>query len=97
MPSLFCLTTVSLRASICGKFKLNRLLLNQYLNPAERWYGRLSGGLYEEMYRGFGGQVLYLPKDARWAVDLSVDALEQRGYKGWFDKIEKKEEAAPAE
>lgn len=69
-----------------GKFKLNRLILNQFLNPAERWYGRVSGGLYEEMFRGFGGQVLYLPKDARWAADLSVDALEQRGYKGWFDK-----------
>lgn len=69
-----------------GKFKLNRLLLNQYLNPAERWYARVSGGLYEEMFRGAGGQVLYLPKDSRWAADLSVDALQQRGYKGWFDK-----------
>jgi hypothetical protein len=38
------------------------------------------------MYRGVGGQVLYLPKDSRWAADLTVDALEQRGYKGWFDK-----------
>ena len=69
-----------------GRFKLNRLMLNQYLNPAERWYARVSGGFYEEMYRGVGGQVLYLPTDARWATDLSVDALEQRGYKGWFDK-----------
>ncbi len=69
-----------------GRFKLNRLLVNQYYNPAERWYARASGGFYEEMYRGAGGQVLYLPKDARWAVDLSVDALQQRGFKGWFDK-----------
>lgn len=69
-----------------GRFKLNRLMLNQYLHPAERWYARVSGGLYEEMYRGVGGQVLYVPPDPRWAVDLSVDALEQRGYKGWFDK-----------
>ncbi|MEJ7804530.1 MAG: YjbH domain-containing protein, partial [Telluria sp.] len=69
-----------------GRFKLNRLMLNQYLNPAERWYARVSGGFYEEMYRGVGGQVLYLPTDARWAADLSVDALEQRGFKGWFDK-----------
>jgi hypothetical protein len=69
-----------------GKFKLNRLLVNQYFNPAERWYARASGGLYEEMFRGVGGQLMYLPKDARWAMDLSVDALQQRGYKGWFDK-----------
>jgi membrane-associated phospholipid phosphatase len=69
-----------------GRFKLNRLLLNQYLTPSERVYARVSGGLYEEMYRGVGGQVLYLPKDSRWAADFSVDALQQRGFKGWFDK-----------
>jgi hypothetical protein len=69
-----------------GRFKLNRLLLNQYLTLDERLYARASAGFYEEMYRGVGGQVLYLPKDSRWAADLSVDALQQRGYKGWFDK-----------
>lgn len=69
-----------------GRFKLNRLLINKYQNPAERVYTRVSAGFYEEMYRGFGGQVLYLPKDSRWAVDLTADALQQRGVKGWFDK-----------
>lgn len=68
------------------RLKLNRLLVNQYLNPEERVYVRLSGGLYEEMYRGFGGQVLYLPTNSRWATDFTVDALQQRGFKGWFDK-----------
>lgn len=68
-----------------GRFKLNRLMINQYLNPAERVYARISGGLYEDMYRGVGAQVLYLPPDSRWAADISVDALQQRGYKGWFD------------
>jgi hypothetical protein len=38
------------------------------------------------MYRGLGGQVLYMSKDSRWATDLSIDALQQRGVKGWFDK-----------
>ncbi len=69
-----------------GRFKLNKLMVNQYFAPAEHWYARLSGGFYEEMYRGVGGQILHLPKDARWAADLSVDALQQRGFKGWFDK-----------
>jgi membrane-associated phospholipid phosphatase len=68
------------------RFKLNKLLINQYLNPSERVYARVSGGFYEEMYRGFGGQVLYLPKDTRWAADVAVDALQQRGFKGWLDK-----------
>jgi membrane-associated phospholipid phosphatase len=69
-----------------GHFKLNRLLINKYMMPAERVYARVSSGFYEEMYRGFGGQVLYVPKDSRWAADLTVDALQQRGFKGGFDK-----------
>jgi membrane-associated phospholipid phosphatase len=69
-----------------GRFKLHKAMLNQYSQPVERVYTRLSGGFYEEMYRGFGGQVLYLPKDSRWATDLSVDALQQRGYEGWLGK-----------
>lgn len=69
-----------------GRFKLNKAMLNKYMHPAEHWYTRVSAGFYEEMYRGVGGQALYLPDDARWAADLSVDAVQQRGFKGWFDK-----------
>ena len=69
-----------------SRFKLNRLLVNKYMMLDERLYARASAGFYEEMYRGAGGQVLYLPKDSRWAADVTVDALQQRGYKGWFDK-----------
>ncbi|WP_229205004.1 YjbH domain-containing protein [Duganella sp. Leaf61] len=73
-----------------SRFALSRVLLNKYLNPAERLYVRGSVGLYEDMYRGVGGQMLYLPKDSRWAVDLSVDALQQRGYKRLFDSLDYK-------
>lgn len=69
-----------------SRFKLNKLMINKFVNPAERWYARMSVGFYEEMFRGAGGQVMYLPNNKRWAADLSVDALEQRGYNGWFDK-----------
>lgn len=69
-----------------GRFKLNRALLNKYMTLDERLYARASAGLYEEMFRGIGGQVLYLPKDERWAADLTVDALQQRDYKGWFGR-----------
>lgn len=68
-----------------SRVKLNKLMLNQYLMPADQWYARLSGGFYEEMYRGAGGQMMYVPKDSRWAADVTVDALQQRGFKGLFD------------
>ncbi|MDR7052271.1 membrane-associated phospholipid phosphatase [Duganella sp. 3397] len=73
-----------------NRFALSRVLLNKYANPAERLYVRGSVGLYEDMYRGVGGQVLYLPKNSRWAVDLSVDALQQRGYKRLLDSLDYK-------
>ena len=68
------------------RLRLQKLMLNKYLTPDERWYARLSAGIYEEMFRGVGGQVLYLPNDSRWAADLSIDFLQQRDYTGWFGK-----------
>ncbi|OHX15805.1 hypothetical protein BI343_17745 [Chromobacterium amazonense] len=67
--------------------KLNRLLLNQYMTLAPNVYARASAGIYEEMFRGAGGQVLYYPGfNKKWAVDLAVDALQQRDVNGWFGK-----------
>ena len=67
-----------------GRFKLSRLLLNQYLQAGERIYARLTAGFYEMMFAGTGGQLLYLPKQGNWAADLSVDWLQQRATKGAF-------------
>ena len=68
-----------------GRFKLPRLLLNQYFQPRKRVYARVSAGLYELMFGGAGGQVLYLPERGHWATDLSVDWLRQRSPDGIFE------------
>jgi len=65
--------------------KINNMLVNKYLIIKPRLYARFSLGLYEEMFGGTGGQVLYLPKDQNWAVDLAVDWLRQRDYNGGFE------------
>ena len=64
--------------------KLLRALFSQYYHPAPRVYARASVGVYEEMYSGFGGQILYLPRDGGWSADLAVDALRQRDFEGGF-------------
>ena len=64
-------------------FKLTRLLVNQLYFPAERVYARASAGIYEEMFGGAGGQLLYLPVGAGWGADLAVDWVKQRDYDGW--------------
>jgi membrane-associated phospholipid phosphatase len=67
-----------------SNFKLTRLLVNRFYHPEERVYARLSGGLYEEMFGGAGGQALYLGRDGKWSTDLAVDWLRQRDFEGWF-------------
>jgi membrane-associated phospholipid phosphatase len=67
-----------------SRFKLLRLLANKYYHPAQRVYARASAGIYEEMYSGFGGQVLYMPPDGAWGVDLAGDWVKQRDFEGWF-------------
>ena len=71
-----------------GTAKINRLLVNQYAQPAERTYARFSGGIYEEMYSGAGTQVMYVPPGAAWNVDLAVDWLRQRDYRGLFGHLD---------
>ncbi len=67
-----------------SKFKLSTLLLNKYMHPSERVYARSSVGLYEEMYGGVGGQILYMPKGGNFATDVSLDWVKQRNTKGLF-------------
>lgn len=65
-----------------SRFKLGSLLLSRYLQPARRVYARLSAGIYEEMFGGAGGQLLYLPRFGDWAADLSTDWVKQREFVG---------------
>jgi len=67
-----------------GNFKLNQSVLNKYYHPHQRIYVRSSAGLYEEMFGGAGGQILYYPASGPWAFDFNVDALRQRNTSGWF-------------
>jgi len=64
--------------------RLDRLLLNRVYHPSERTYARLTGGWLEQMYGGVGGQWLYVAEGAPWAFDVSVDAVKQRDFDGWF-------------
>lgn len=67
-----------------GSLKLNQAVINQFFHPNKGFYARASAGLYEEMFGGAGGQVLYFPEHAPWAVDIAVDALKQRDVGGGF-------------
>ncbi|TCL05705.1 YjbH domain-containing protein [Sodalis ligni] len=49
------------------------------------WYGQLYGGYLEMMYGGVGGEVLYRPLDANWAVGVDGNYVKQRD---WNDMMQ---------
>jgi hypothetical protein len=67
-----------------SQFKLMRLAGLQLFHPAPRVYARATAGIYEEMFSGAGGQVLYLGRGGRWAADLDAHWVRQRDFEGWF-------------
>jgi hypothetical protein len=75
---------VTLYAQQAKLVGLERLLLNRFVFPATRVYGRVSAGYYERMFGGAGGQVLYLPRSGKWAVDMALDWVKQRDFDGGF-------------
>ncbi len=63
-----------------GEQALLRLETNYIEQLSSRWYGRVSAGIFEEMYGGVAGEVLYRPADPRWAVGLNLNRVRQRDF-----------------
>ncbi len=59
---------------------LDELEANFLFPIVPEWYGRLSAGIFEEMYGGVAGEVLYRPFDKRWAVSLDANYVRQRDF-----------------
>lgn len=51
---------------------------------APSFYGRVSTGLYEQMYGAVGGEILYYPPASDWALALDVNRARQRDFSGLF-------------
>lgn len=60
-----------------------------YITPlARHWYGRVSAGLFEEMYGGVAGEVLYRPYGEPWAVSVDVAHVRKRDYDQRLDFLD---------
>lgn len=67
---------------------LDRLAATYAFSPYREWYVGLTGGIYERMYTGFGGELLYRPQGRSWAVGLEVDRVRRRDTKGRFGLLD---------
>lgn len=63
-----------------GTSNLVRLQANYMFSPLKEWYTRFSWGIFEEMYGGVGGEVLYRPNSSRFAIGAELYKLKQRDF-----------------
>ena len=67
-----------------GENSIQRMQLDYIWKPFENTYARASTGIFESMYGGVSGEVLYKPIDSRLAVGLDINYVKQRDYDQLF-------------
>jgi hypothetical protein len=67
-----------------GKYGIQNLYADYETRLGGDFYGRLTGGLLEEMYGGIDGELLYRPYGARWAFGLELNQLYKRSFHEQF-------------
>lgn len=63
-----------------GKNNIARMQLEYMYSPRKDWFLRFDLGLLEEMFGGYGGEVLYRPFNQNIEYGLSVHRVRQRDY-----------------
>jgi Bacterial putative lipoprotein (DUF940). len=63
-----------------GQNSLVQLETDYVWSPASDWYARMSAGIFEIMYGGVSGQVLYRPYGQRWALGVDINHVWKRTF-----------------
>lgn len=79
-----------LRASNKNGYYLQHLQLDYFKNPFNNFYFKVSGGLFEQMFGGYGFEALYRPFDRNWALGIEAWNVKQREYDMLFDFLDYK-------
>jgi hypothetical protein len=65
-----------------------RLQTDYLFQPAANWFGRVSAGLFESMFGGVGGEILYRPYTSRLALGVDINRVQQRDYDQRFNFLD---------
>jgi hypothetical protein len=66
------------------KFNIQRMQFNYFFNPKKEIYGKISGGLFESMFGGIGGEIMYRPFYKNFAIGAELWRVQQRDYDQMF-------------
>jgi Exopolysaccharide biosynthesis protein YbjH len=69
---------------------IENLSLSYFWQPAKNVYARTYAGYLEEMYAGFGGEVMYRPYGKKWAASLELDYVQKRAFDRRLDLLDYK-------
>jgi hypothetical protein len=67
-----------------GATGISNIRADYLFNIAPRLYGRVSGGLLEDMFAGVNGEVLYAPADSDFAFGVDIARVQQREFDRLF-------------
>ncbi len=59
---------------------LKRMQLDYIFTPYKDVYAKISGGIFETMYGGIGGEMLYKPFSKNFSFGLDIFYVRQRGF-----------------
>ena len=63
---------------------IKRMQLDYIWSPKKDLYAKVSGGIFESMFGGFGGQILYKPFNSNFNISFEGFYVRQRGYDQTF-------------
>ena len=67
-----------------GKNNVQRFQFQYMTSPYDDWFVKADIGILEEMFGGFGGEVLYRPFDKNYALGFNLYSVKQREYRQRF-------------
>ncbi|EAQ67262.1 putative OtnG protein [Marinomonas sp. MED121] len=63
---------------------LTNLQLSNFQKYSHNWYQQTYLGYLEQMFAGFGSELLYRRKEANWAIGLDWNIISQRDPNSWL-------------
>ncbi len=72
------------------KYNIEYMQINWFDNPSNDIYTKLSAGLFESMFGGIGGEILYRPFTKNYAVGAEIWSVQQRDYDQMFSFLDYK-------
>ena len=68
-----------------SKSHITRLQMNYFVNPTKSIYAKFSAGIFEPMFAGYGGEILYKPFEQNYGIGVELWQVRQRSYRQLFN------------